>query len=296
MIFGNRYKKDLPIFEKAVEALDQDRFRKGDLVLLPAEGDIVFTGDIHGNIENLQRISESADLAGHPSRHLILHELIHNIYNEEYTADYSYECLALAAELKVQFPHQVHLFLGNHELCEYQEKAIMKNGRPIPLVFGSQGMKAMGRYGPLLKEACKKLVRRLPVGLRTASGLWFSHSTPEKHLARFNFDLLAGGPSTSGAGVGIQKADEALKAQLVEDLVWGRDYSKASAEQFAQKVKAAVLIVGHEPCRGYHVPNSYHVILDSKDRFGTYLFLRLDRRYDQKAVVASIRRLNPDVR
>ncbi|MBI4230318.1 MAG: metallophosphoesterase [Planctomycetes bacterium] len=289
MISGVDYARDLIFFKNAVHALRTDKLRKGDLVLLPAQGDVFFTGDIHGNVENLERILQTADLEHNPQRHVVLHELIHNIYNEEFKGDYSYECLVLAAKFKTAFPDQVHIFAGNHELAELQGKEIMKNGIPIPLVFNSRRIGAMGGGAGALQATCRQFFRNLPVGLRTASGIWFSHSTPEKTLHKFSLEGLAGAKPATGSGT--NKCSDPYLEEVVEDLVWGRDYNTSTARDFAQKVKSHVFIVGHEPCRGYSTPSPYHVILDSKDRFGSFCYLKLDKKYSQKGIVANIRSL-----
>lgn len=289
MIQTGDYARDLLFFKNAVHAVRQDRFRKGDVVQLPAEGDVIFTGDIHGNVENLDRILEVADLEHNPQRHLVLHELIHNIYNEEFKGDFSYECLVAAAKAKQAFPHQVHIFAGNHELAELQGREIMKNGIRIPLVFNAKRVGMMGGAAAQLQATCRQFFRNLPVGLRTASGIWFSHSTPEKALNKFTLEGLLNAKPAFGAGT--NKCSDPYLEEVVEDLVWGRDYNTQTAQGFAQRVKCHVFLVGHEPCRGYSVPSPYHVILDSKDRHGAFCYLKLDKRYSQKAIVANIRAL-----
>ena len=44
--------KVVRLFEGAAEALRKDKWRRGDLVSLPAQGDLILTGDIHGNLDN----------------------------------------------------------------------------------------------------------------------------------------------------------------------------------------------------------------------------------------------------
>lgn len=287
-LLGGRYKKDIAAFQDATSSLYADAFRRGDVIVLPAEGDLIISGDIHGNIENLRRVVEAADLAAHPKRHLVVHELVHNIYNEDYQGDYSYECLLEVAHLKNQFIDQIHYLMGNHELCEIQGREIMKDGKPIPLVFSPKNMGVFGRAGGDLAAVCKAFLQGLPVGVQTPAGVWFSHSTPEKLLRRFSLDEFLRPVDPNQTKAGRMQRDE-----MVEDLVWGRDYSVASAQEFAQKVKASVLVVGHTPCgpEGYMTPNPYHVIIDSKDSNAVIVYLRLDKKYTQKGVVANIRRL-----
>lgn len=291
-MFGWGYKKDIEVFAQATSQTISDRFRRGDVIYLPAEGDLLITGDIHGNLENFRRIQEIAKLDSFPGRHVVIHELLHNIYNEDFQGDYSYECLLEAARWKNAHPDQVHYIMGNHELCELQGKEIMKDGKPIPLVFGAGSARRFGGSGGQLRDVCKALLKSLPIGVHTQAGVWFSHSTPEKQLRRFSLEAFSQAASPSGTAA-FTRMDDQAKTQMIDDLVWGRDYSISSAQEFAQKVRCQVLVVGHTPCgpEGFSIPNAYHVILDSKDSNAAFLYLRLDKKYNQKGVVANIRKL-----
>ncbi len=288
-MFGWGYKQDITVFQDATSSLYADKFRKGDVIVLPSEGDLIISGDIHGNIENLRRILEAADLAGHPKRHLVVHELVHNIYNEDFQGDYSYECLLEVANTKNQFIDRIHYLMGNHELCEIQGREIMKDGKPIPLVFGPKGIGAFGKSGGELRESCLQFLKSLPIGVLTPAGVWFSHSTPEKLLRRFMLDEFL-----KPADASASRGSRTERDEILEDLVWGRDYSPTSAAEFAAKVKSQVLVVGHTPCgpEGFMAPNPYHVIIDSKDSNAVILYLRLDKKYNQKGVLANIRKLH----
>ena len=73
---------------------------------------------------------------------------------------------------------------------------------------------------------------------------------------------------------------------MIEKLVWGRDLSQKAADAFARRVQCDILIVGHTACkRGYQVPNSRHIVLDSKGNFATSLHFRLNGKYTQQYLV-----------
>ena len=66
-------------------------------------------------------------------------------------------------------------------------------------------------------------------------------------------------------------------------MLWDRDYRPESAECFAQRMQAEVLIVGHTACpEGLRIPNDRHIILDCKDMDGRYALLPLDRELGQR--------------
>ena len=275
------------LFEKAAEALRADKYRHGDLIELPLGGELILTGDIHGNLDNFEEVVARAALDQHPGRHLVLHELIHDFCNRG--KDYSYEILQDAAQLKIDYPDQVHIILGNHELAEVEGMPIQKDGRVIPLVFSEARMKALGKTGQEIRDAAKGFIRAMPVAVRTACNVWFSHSTPTK-LHQFSLGLL-----TQATGSTLSaKGDASVKTQVIKDLVWGRDHSPQSAVAFAQKVGCEVLVVGHEfAVDGLLVPNRHHLILDSTRENACFLYLKLDRKYTHRELVAKVDYLKP---
>ena len=61
------------------------------------------------------KLISAADLGNNSERHLVLHELIHGDHFDPAGAEDSWISLARAAELKCDFPRQVHFLPGNHE-------------------------------------------------------------------------------------------------------------------------------------------------------------------------------------
>lgn len=279
--------KVVGLFEKGAEALRQDACRKGDVVELPARGDLILTGDIHGNLDNFEEIVARAALDQHPDRHLVIHELIHDFCNRG--KDYSYEILQDAARLKAEYPDQLHIILGNHELAEYEEMPIQKDGRVIPLVFSEGRMKALGKTGDEIRDAAKAFIKAMPVAVKTASGVWFSHSTPTK-LHQFSLGVL----TQTGGSTLSAKGDAVLKAQVVKDLVWARDHKTGTAAAFAQKVGCEVLVVGHEfAVDGFMAPNRHHLILDCTRENACILYLKLDKKYTHRQLLEAVQYLKP---
>lgn len=293
-MFGLGKSKYISLFREAAEANRNDHYRKGDLLILPVEGDTIIAGDIHGNLENWDRLIEVADLANNPKRHLIIHELIHNIYRSALMPDKSWEILIEAAELKCDYPNNVHIVIGNHELSEIQGKAIMKNGQEIPLIFGdsSGNSKKFGKKVSEIKSAVLDFMRSQLIGVRHRGGIWMSHSIPSKQMHQFSLSMFDG---SGGAAIStLAKAQEQYKEKIIEDLTWGRDFSDKNVKAFIEKVKARILVVGHEPCdKGYGIPHPRMVILDSKDEHGVFLYLKNNHKYTHEEVVKNIRYLFP---
>lgn len=269
---------------RAARANLEDSRRTGNLIDLPLSGEVMVTGDTHGNMENFARILELADLDANPHRHLILQEVVHSLELDR-GRDMSFLGLEAQAQLKLQYPDRVHILLGNHELSEFQGRKVYKDDKMLNALFNRGVVAHYGDDAPQVKNAYRKYFRSLALGARTQTKLFFCHSTPERrHVERYSLDFFMRPPNLYDV---VQKT-------LVEELVWGRDYDPDVADAFAQAVGAEVLIVGHTPCDdGYEVANHRHVIIDSKDDYGAYMLLKLDRPYSQKGVVNQIRPLWP---
>jgi hypothetical protein len=270
------------LMAEAAKANEKDRFLRGHLVELPADGNVLVTGDLHGHVANFQRILKIADLPHHPRRHLILQEVLHSMYDD--TPDRSYQLLEDVAVLKSVYPSQVHVLLANHDLSELLDLDIMKKGRSVLHQFDAALEEAYQFNKDVVRNAYLGFLRTLPWVAATATGLFICHSIPDgRHLDLFSRDLFTRAPGP----------DDLARNSAAFRLVWGRDVSGPTAADFARRVGADLILTGHHPCReGHAQPNSHHIILDCKDARGAYLLIPLDQRFTQEQLVARIRRLN----
>lgn len=266
----------------AAKSTQKDRFLHGHLIELPASGDVLITGDLHGNVANFLRILKIADLPHHPHRHLILQEVLHSMYDD--TPDHSYQILEEVAILKNVYPSQVHILLGNHDLAELLGLDIMKKGRSVLRQFQKSLEDAYQFNHDVVRKAYLGFLRTLPWAAATASGLFICHSMPDRsHVDLFSRELFTASPAEGD----LTKTSPAFR------LTWGRDISGSTAAAFLQRVGASLLITGHHPCRDGHAqPNPHQIILDCKDAHGAYLLVPLDQSLAQDQLVTRIRFLN----
>jgi hypothetical protein len=281
----NSTDQTIPLIKAAAQANRNDPFRSGFLIHLPSEGELLVTGDLHGNGGNLQRILEIANLERRPGRHLVLQELVHEVESVDDICR-SYRVVEIAAQLKCAYPNQVHILLGNHEVAECIRLEIGKHGRELIEAFDEGLRAAYGDAWEAVKEAYREFWISSPLAVRTSNGLFVSHSTPRlERMDGLSLEYL-------------QTADVADAFRCdgpVFAMLWDRDYRAEAAEAFAQRMQAQVLLVGHTACRdGLRVPNKRHIILDSKDMEGRYALLPLDRDLDQRQVLAFVHRLYPE--
>ena len=276
----------IDLMGQATAANLSDAYRTGTLIDLPPTGDVLVAGDLHGNMGNFRELANVADLATHGARHLILQELTHDSFQRLPDRCASLELVEAAAELKTQFPDRVHVLLGNHELAEFMGIPIVSSGRMVNAYFQLGIQMAYGERRDDVRGAYKGFFRSVPLAAQTSTGVFISHSSPER--AKLN------GMDRSFFLRPIQDDDYA-KDGAAYNLVWGRDFSQAAADAFAKSVGAEVLIVGHEPCpRGINAPNTRHIVLDSTHDRGRYLLLPLDQQLSQEELLARSSRIGPD--
>ena len=127
-------------FDAAKEENLLDRYRTGQVVNLPPDHEVWFPGDIHDHRTNFRKLVDAAALGEHPNRHLILHELIHGEHFDEHGAEDSWHILFQAAELKLDFPDQVHFLMANHDLAQIHGDGIAKAGLDVCKAF-NKGVK-----------------------------------------------------------------------------------------------------------------------------------------------------------
>jgi hypothetical protein len=272
----------IPLIVAATQATRADPFQSGFLIELPSEGELLVTGDVHGNGGNLQRILQVADLGRCPQRHLILQELVHEVEAVDDTCR-SYRLVEIAAQLKCAYPKQAHILLGNHEFSECLRLEIGKRGRELNQAFDEGLRAAYGEGWEEVKDAYREFWTSSPLAVRTSNGLFVSHSTPRlDHMDDLTLDYLRT----------ATVADAFRREGPIFAMLWDRDYRPQAAEAFARRMQAEVLVVGHTACAdGMRVPNHRHIILDSKDLEGRYALLPLDRELDQRRVLAYVHRL-----
>lgn len=262
----------LETFQSATEENQLSSLRKGQVIHLPAEGEVWMTGDIHDHRSNFNKLLKASDLANNPQRHVILHELIHGEYYDADGAEESWQTLLRAASLKCDFPAQVHFLLANHDLAQIHGEGISKMGQSVCEAFTKGVVRDFPDDHTAITVAITELLLSFPLAARTETGLFFCHSLPsEKDIPEFDytvFDRELSGP------------DYRRRTGPVYQLIWGRNMTPEGAATFAEKVGARIAITGHQPQEsGYSVNGEHHLILASDHSQGVFLPIELNQDY-----------------
>ncbi len=241
------------------------------------------TGDLHDHRRNFDKLLKAADLGNHPERHLVLHELIHGDHYDASGAEESWVTLYRAAELKCDFPEQVHFMLANHDLAQIHGKGIMKAGLSVCEAF-TKGVKKSfeGRHN-VVTMAISEFLLSLPLAVRAPNGIFCCHSLPtDDQIDAFDFSVFdrpLSGP------------DYAQRTGPVYQLIWGRNFSPATVDKFADKVRAEIIITGHQPQEMGHATNGdKHLIIASDHNQGVFLPIDLSQKYDLPGLVSRLKK------
>ncbi len=273
------------VIEAFSAASDENKLtamRHEQVVHLPGEGEVWMTGDIHDHRNNFNKLITAADLANHPQRHLVLHELIHGDHFDANAED-SWRMLYRAAELKVEFPNQVHFLLANHDLAQIHGEGIMKAGLSVCEAFYKGLKRDLPQNYHMVNVAITDFLLSLPLAIRTESGMFFCHSIPnDTQLETFDFTVF----------------DRPLKAEdykrrigPVYQLIWGRNVTPQGADQFAAKMNAQMLITGHQPQESGFTTNGHkHLIIASDHSQGVFLPMDLSETYDIETLVGRLQK------
>jgi len=276
-------KEIIRVFESAAKANRQDRFRQGNVVNLTGPGDVVMTGDLHGNELNFDRLVRYARLDKHPNRHLILHELLHNSLSDSLHECDSYLLVARAAELKVEFPDQVHCLMGNHAMAQATRDEIIKSGKPMVRALATAINSNFSQNARFVTDALDEYILSMPIAARSDNRIWMSHSLPGmRHLKDFDNDIFQA-PIT----MDLLMTDPSLRA-----LIWDRTHSEKCVEKLRKAWDVDYFIVGHQPQRfGQGRPCRRMIVLASDHTHGCFLPFKLKHRYEQDELYEQIKPL-----
>jgi hypothetical protein len=274
------------LFTQAAEANLRASCRQGNLIVLSedAADDVLIAGDLHGHRRNFNLIKKTADLDGHPRRHLLLQEVCHGgpTY-EENRGCMSHTLLEDVALLKTQYPDRVHFILGNHELAELTDYPIQKNRQMLNLLFRLGLQQKYGLAVEMVREAYLPFLQSCPLAARLPHGVFVSHSIPERcDLQGFDADIFDR----------PIRFTEWFEPSEVFRLVWGRDYRPENARAFAKLAGARILVNGHEPCqKGFAAPNDVQIILDCCGDNAAYLLLPSHSEFTHEQMLALVQPL-----
>lgn len=213
-----------------------DPRRRGNVVQVAPERDVIVTGDIHGNRDALAKVIRHADLRPSCSRRLILHEVIHGPLDPRSGHDRSIEVLLRAARLKIQCPEEVIFVLGNHDVAEVTGNEITRGGQPSCKTFAAGVEYAFRESAPEIMGALTQFIMSMPLAVRCMDNVMISHSLPGADRMSDACAEILDRPYTHG---------DLMRGQPVYEWVWGRKHTPEQIDQLAQRLGVGFFIIGH---------------------------------------------------
>jgi hypothetical protein len=233
-------------------------------------------GDLHDHGVNYQRIVKLAELDASPDHHVILHEVIHGPYLID-GRDHSVRMLGRVAALQLEYPGQVHVLMGNHELAQATGAEIAKGGRN-PIASFDEGLDFMfDDAADAVRKAMGSFIRSMLLAVRCANGVFCSHSLPSpQSFDGFDVTIIDRIPAEQ----------ELVYNGSAYAMVWGRHHDEVLAEDLADEWNVRLFVMGHQPVDyGYELEAETLLILSSDDNHGVALPIDLSRTYPDRAAL-----------
>ncbi len=225
------------IFRQAAEANSNDSRRKGNVVYLAEDAQVVVAGDIHGNRQGLAKIIKYAALGVSHNRHLVLQEIIHSTADPATGQDRSVEVLLRAARLKVSKPQQTLFIMGNHDIAQITGNEIIKDGQSFCKSFREGVEFSFADDAKEVYEAIEVFLMSMPLAIRCTNGVFISHSLPSPDRTEL------AGMEILDRPFGVE---DFKRGQPVYEWLWGRRQTEDQLEELAGKLSIEYFILGHQ--------------------------------------------------
>jgi hypothetical protein len=270
----------IDLLKRCTQANRADKYRRGNLVRLPAEGSLIVTGDLHGHRRNFEKTLAYADLENNPDRHLLFQEIIHGGPEDSFGGCLSYKLLFDVFRYKLNFPDRVHVIMGNHDTAFINHSEVMKDGKEMNRAMCQAMEREFGKAVADVELAARQLLFSQPLAVRCDNRIWMSHSLPADRLID-KFD-----PGIFDRQLKINDVVRPGSAYL---LTWGRKHSQALLDKMAAKFDSDMFILGHQPQdQGWYQAGKNLIILASNHNHGRLLSINLAKSYTIEQLIESI--------
>jgi hypothetical protein len=268
------------LLNKGTEANNADRYRRDNLICLPAEGSLILTGDLHGHRRNFERIVAFANLADNPERHILFQEIIHGGPEDSYGGCLSHHLLFDVIRYKLNFPDRVHIIMGNHDTAFINNSEVMKDGKEMNRAMREAIEREFPQNADEVKLAIRQYLFSQPLALRAENGIWVSHSLPGDRMVD-KFD-----PQIFNRSLKINDVVRPGSAYL---LTWGRRHSQKLLDKLAGQFDVNVFVLGHQPQeKGWNRAGENLIIIASNHNHGCLIPVDLVQSYTVEQLIESI--------
>jgi len=270
----------IEICEKAAQLNYSNQLRSGNIILMPENGRLIISGDLHGHRRNFEKIARFADLDNNPETFVVLQEVIHGGPEDDLGGCLSYDLLFSAIKYKIQFPRQVHLILGNHDTAVICNSDVMKAGKEMNQAMKAALQRKFATDYDDIDCAIKQYLLSQPLAVKCPNGIWISHSLPgNRFLNSFNTSVF----HKKLNHVDMQRPNP------VYLLTWGRRHGQKTLDKLAALLEVDVFVVGHQPQEtGWAKGGNNLIILASDHNHGALITCELAKSYNIDELIECI--------
>jgi predicted phosphodiesterase len=270
----------IDLLNSGTEAINADKFRRGNVIYLPFDVHLIATGDIHGHRRNFERIVAFADLANNTDKHIVLQEIIHGGPEDAEGGCLSYKLLFDVVRYKLSFPDRVHIIMGNHDITFINNSEVMKDGREMNRSMRLALEREFQQAGADIELAIKQLLFSQPLAAKCENRIWLSHSLPgDRFVDKFDRQILDR----------QLKTDDCEKPGSAYLLTWGRNISQQTLDKMAKLLDVDIFILGHQPQQqGWSRAGENLIIIASDHNHGCLLPINLAKSYTVQMLIDSI--------
>jgi len=270
----------IDLLNKGVEASNADKYRRDNLICLPADGSLIVTGDLHGHRRNFERIVAYADLENNPDRHLILQEIIHGGPEDALGGCLSYKLLFDVVRYKLSLPDRVHIIMGNHDTAFINHSEVMKDGREMNRAMCLAMEREFGKAAADVELVTRQYLFSQPLAARCDNRIWMSHSLPaDRLIEKFDPEILNR----------QLKINDVVRPGSAYLMTWGRKHSQVLLDNMAKTFDTDIFILGHQPQeQGWCQAGENLIIIASNHNHGCLLSIDLAKSYTIERLIESI--------
>ncbi|MFC1781107.1 metallophosphoesterase [Planctomycetota bacterium] len=270
----------IDLLNQGTQANSADKFRRGNIIHLPAEGSLIITADIHGHRRNFERAVNFADLSNNPDRHVIFQEIIHGGPEDALGGCLSYKLLFDVIRHKLSFPDQVHIIMGNHDTSFINNSEVMKDGKEMNRAMSLAIEREFKQSYEDIIFAIRQFLFSQPLAVRCANRLWVSHSLPsDRLLDKFEPEILNK----------QLKVNDVVRPGSAYLLTWGRRFSQELLDKMAKLFDVDIFVLGHQPQeKGWAQAGENLLILATNHNHGYILPINLDKTYTIEQLIEAL--------
>jgi len=270
----------IELCKKAEQINYSAKYRSGNVTTLPADGELIVAGDLHGHRRNFEKIVSFADLENNPQTHVVLQEILHGGPEDEHGGCLSFELFFEVLKYQLAFPDQVHLILGNHDTAIITDNNVLKAGKEMSKAMKSAMKRSFENAYDDIFAALKRYLLSQSLAVKCPNRIWISHSLPaDKYLDDFDAEVLDR-QSTPADMVRLRSAYL---------LTWGRRHSMAALETLADMFDVDMFLLGHQPQDAGWANNGKNLIILASDHsHGCVIKLDMTKTYSIEQLCACV--------